>query len=85
MRVKQAVGDLRAQIDPAGRHHAQRFQQIHIGGSLQNEAARAGADRAHHGVLVVIHREDDDLAIGVKAQDFLGGLDAVQARAGRYP
>ncbi len=77
---KQTVGNLRAQIDSSARHHAQGFQQIHVRGALQNEGARAGANGAHHRVFVVVHREDNDLAFAVKAQDFLRGFDAVQSR-----
>src|SRR5579863_5912206 len=76
--VQQTVGDLRAQISAAARHHAQGFEQVRFRHFLQNEAPRAGAHRAHHRVFVVIHRKDHDLASGMMAQNFRGGLDAAQ-------
>ena len=71
---------MRAKIRAAARHHVQRFQQIAIGDFFQNEAASAGAHRAHDRILIVIHGKDHDFAFGMIAQDFGSGLDAVQSR-----
>ena len=78
MRVSSRSETCGLRYTPPRGHHAQGFQQIRVGGAFQNEGARAGADGAHHRVLVVVHGEDHDLAVGVVAQDLRRGLDAVQ-------
>jgi len=69
---QQTVGNLRAQVGPAASHRAQGVEQFGGRRLFENESARAAADGADDGVLVVVHRKDDDFHGGAVAQQ-LGG------------
>ena len=82
---QQPVGNLRAQVDAAARHRAQRVQQIGIGRLLENERrARRSGSRSPPSSRRRTSTGSRPCSPGV-AQDLGGGFDAVQARAGRCP
>src|SRR3954447_16995776 len=53
---QETIGDLRAEVRPAPRDRPQRVEQLAGRGLLEDECARARADRADHGIFVVVHR-----------------------------
>src|ERR1019366_533231 len=78
--LQQSVGNLRTEVAAAAGDGAQGVQQFGRRRLLEHEGAGAGADGAHHRVLIVVHGENHDLDAGAVAQQLGGRLDAVHAR-----
>ena len=77
--VHDAARDARAQVGPAFGDGPKRTQQLVRGGGLRDEAVGAYADRAPDAALVVVHRQEDDPDVGMRAAELRRHLEAVLA------